>query len=64
MEHGVGHEPGHVLLLLVEHELVVVAGVPLVQAQGHRLEPGVGFMALSSFLTLPKTSEGPCHARK
>ena len=37
-EHGVGHEPWQVLLLLVEHELEVVAGVALVQRQRHRLE--------------------------
>ena len=37
-EHGVGHEPWQVLLLLVEHELEVVAWVALMQRQRHRLE--------------------------
>ena len=37
-EQGVGHEPWQILLLLVEHELEVVAGVALVQRQRHRLE--------------------------
>ena len=37
-EHGVGHEPWQILLLLVEDKLEVVAGVALVQRQRHRLE--------------------------
>ena len=37
-EHGVGHEPWQILLLLVEDELEVVAGVALVQGQSHCLK--------------------------